>query len=150
MRIFLISMLICIQIEAEVMSRACGYGYKKGVDTITLDNNGMGWFEVYNKTAHWVKLVNAQKPQYVYFFKPWGRRSFNWHGKKEVMCFMSKLGDDSSYKPTTADQLAYDKDYVPVSCSEVIKLVVCEDQDTRIRYNDLHLIDYSKKTEVGY
>ena len=115
----------------ESFNPACSfYASPDGISFLRLSNAGVlpGWFEVYNTTTNTIRLVNAQKPNFFYLLEPYQRKSFNWHGAREVRCY--ELIKDTSLNTTRE---------VLVSCGAVLKIVICNDYGLDNRYKNLNL-----------
>lgn len=91
-----------------------------------------GWTVLSNKTQVPIKVANAKNPLYESVIKPYSRRSFNWRGQQEIMCFKG-IPDPNHY---------YTVRYEPVACSAVVDIVKCFpilDPQQGERYKDLQL-----------
>lgn len=111
---------------------ACSFITKASMERIKLESQNNGWFEVYNKRPYSIRLVNMEKPQYSYVIHPYGRRSFNFRGSRQVGVF-------GPYQPTAG----YFPPYLltwPENASEALIITKCQSIDPRVRYNDLQLM----------
>lgn len=151
MQVILLSLFICLQLQADLLEEGhegfCafqpiyrGKGYQS--DSIVLKNNQtLGWIGVYNKTAQWLKLVNPEKPNYFYYLRPWGLKSFNWQGSKNIVCYQAKIGGQGTYTPVSAIVPANDLEYIQVNCSDVVNITECQANTTRLSWDELGLVD---------
>lgn len=112
---------------------ACSFITKSSTERIKLTNQNNGWVEVYNKRPYSIRLVNMEKPQYSYTVHPYGRRSFNFRGSREVGVF-GPLHRASGYYP--AYMLTW-----PEQASEALIITKCQSTDPRVRFNDLQLMN---------
>lgn len=125
------NILICLLILLTIVvnAKGCSYTIKDGLEYISLDNNGYGWIEISNKNPYCIEILNAQKPQFTYQLPPYGRRSLNWSGKRQIKCRMPEQ-PLAGCAPTIRE----------VNCSEVIDIVQCQPESVREKYNDLDLV----------
>jgi hypothetical protein len=128
----LISLGFFLSLNSKAISGACSLVKNPpGFSSIVLQNENVfsGWFEAANNTNYPVRLVNAKNPLLYYTLEPYERKSFNFKGLQEVLC----------YRPRSEISLDRQTD-IQVNCHEVLNISKCYDMGEDNRYPDLGLV----------
>jgi hypothetical protein len=101
-----------------------------GFSTVLLQNDPvfLGWFELTNTTNYPVRLVNSYKREFFYTLAPYERKSFNYRGTQEVLC----------YRPLSENSIDRSTD-TQINCSDVINVSKCYRAADTIRSQTLGL-----------
>ncbi|MGC2310234.1 MAG: hypothetical protein WA432_01275 [Candidatus Babeliaceae bacterium] len=114
-------------------SRSCSLllNPQAGFSTVILQNQGIlpGWVELTNSTNYPVRVVNARNTTYDFMLEPYARKSFNYKGTQEILCY--RPSSESSIDRKTDKQ---------VNCNEVVAISKCYEAGEDNRYPDLALM----------